>query len=311
MNSTAINIVYSSANYRVIIPISMSCALISIFVSCGILLLIYLTKRLHTIAHLLICNTCLSSIFYSIVQSINYIYLIFITWETSDILCRCRGYFGYMSIAAVVYSYFIQALSRYFFSIFHTNHRWMVSFKIHYILILIQWIVVIIVPLPALVTKDIYYRPTFLCWVPEKDLLHVIYTLFAYYLIPVTFIVGIYIKIYRLVKHYEKTSLDSMRKIKQHRNLEILRNILILTGIYTIGGIPTVIYITIRIEIFYSIGIVFLSLFVTIEKVVTILLDREIRNYIKLFCCQTKTPITPIVINYHQHIIQPKICNAQ
>lgn len=310
MNLTEINIPRSSANYPVIIPISMCCGLISIFLSCGILILIYLTKRLHTIAHILICNTCLSSIFYSIVQCINYIYLLFLPWETSDVLCRYRAYFGYMSIAAVVYSYFIQALSRYFFSIFHTNYRWIVSFKIHYLIILIQWIVVILLPLPALVTKDIYFRPTFLCWVPKDKLLHAVYTLFAYYLIPLTFIIGIYINIYKIVKQYGKTTSESIRKLKQQRNLEILRNILILIGIYTIGGIPIFLYITIKIEIFYSIGIVFLSLFVTIEKLVTLLLDKEIKNTIKHYFCQTNMKITPIIINYHQHIIQPKIINS-
>jgi len=117
MNSTLTNLQRSSANYQIIIPISMSFSLLSVFISFRILILIYLTKRLHTISHLLICNTCLSTIFYSIVQGINYIYLIFLTSDTSDISCRYRAYFGYMSIASVIYSYSIQALSRYFFFI--------------------------------------------------------------------------------------------------------------------------------------------------------------------------------------------------
>jgi hypothetical protein len=285
----------------------MCCALISIFVSCGILLLIYSTKRLHTTTHLLICNTCLSSIFYSVVQSNNYIYLLFIPWEMSDISCRYRAYFGYMSIAAVIYSYFIQALSRFFFSIFQSNYRWIRSFNIHYIIILIQWIIVILIPLPALITKDIHYRPTFLCWVPKGKLLHAIYTLIVYYLIPITFIVAIYINIYYRVEQYGTTKSETIRKIKQNRNLEILRNILVLIGIYTCGGIPTLIYITIGIEIFYSIGIIFLSLTVTIERLVTIVLDREIRNTVKNLFRQSKTIITPVIINNHRHIVLPKL----
>lgn len=93
-------------------------------------------------------------------------------------------------------------------------------------------------------------------------------------------IVVIYINIYHQVKHLEKNMMEPIRKIQQIRNLEILRNILILIGIYTCGGISTLIYILTKIEIFYSIGIVFLPLFVTIEKVITILLDKEIRKII-------------------------------
>jgi hypothetical protein len=72
-----------------------------------------------------------------------------------------------------------------------------------------------------------------------------------------------------------------------------------LIGIYTFGGIPTVIYITTKIEIFYSIGIIFLSVFVAFEKIVTILLDRDIRNIIKNYFFRSTTKITPI--------IQPKL----
>lgn len=295
MNSTLVNFKRSSANYRLIIPISMVFSIISVFISCGILLLIYLTKRLHTISHILICNTCISSIFYCLVQGINYIYLIFLTSDTSDISCRYRAYFGYMSIASVIYSYFIQALSRYLFSIYHTKYRWILSFKIHFIIILIQWIIILLIPLPALLTNDINFRPTFLCWVPKEKILHAIYTLFVYYLIPITSIVIIYINIFYRVKQLGKTKSKLFKTIKQKRNLEILRNICILIGIYTGGGIPTLIYITIGIEIFYSIGIIFLSFTVTIERICIILLDREIRNIIRNYFSQTKTTIIPII----------------
>ncbi|CAF1458781.1 unnamed protein product [Adineta steineri] len=304
MNSSEIHEIQSSANYKIIIPISIFCALISIIISCGILMVIFLNKRLHTMAHILICNTCFTSIFYSVVQNNNYIYLIFITQDTSDISCRFRAYFGYMSIAAVIYSYFIQALSRLFYSIFHRNQRWILSFKTQYIMILIQWIVVILIPLPAILTKDIYYRPTFLCWVPKEKFLHMTYTLLVYYVIPITLIVIIYINIYCRVKYLEKNmNIKTIRKIQQNRNLEILRNILILIGIYTSGGIATFIYITTKIEIFYSMGIVLLPLFVTIEKLMTILLDREVRKIIKNYFCQSKTKITVIVRNQN-HLVR-------
>jgi len=200
-----------------------------------------------------------------------------------------------MSIASVIYSYLLQALSRLLFSIFDTKHPWIRSFKNFSIFIIINWIIVILIPLPALITKDIYFRPTFLCWVPKEKFLHAMYTLFCYYLIPTIFIIVIYINIYYRVKYCQKTKLESLKKIQQNRNLEILRNICIFIGIYSFGGIPTLIHITTRIDTFYSIGIVFLSLTVTIERICTILLDREIRNIIKNYFCQIKPTTTPII----------------
>ncbi|CAF1490728.1 unnamed protein product [Adineta steineri] len=133
-------------------------------------------------------------------------------------------------------------------------------------MIVIQWIFVILITLPTLLTKDIYFCPTFLCWVPKEGLFHVTYTLFAYYLIPIVLIVIIYINIYYRVKQIEKSFEKTIRKIQQNRTLEILRNILILISIYACGAIPTIIYIITKIEIFYSIGIISLPLFYLIDK---------------------------------------------
>jgi hypothetical protein len=95
----------------------------------------------------------------------------------------------------------------------------------------------------------------------------------------------IYINLYYRLKYCGKTKLESLKKIRQNRNLEIVRNICIFIGI----------------EIFYSIGIIFLSLTVTIERIYTILLDREIRNIIKHFFCKTKTTIVLIMNQQHKN----------
>ncbi|CAF1462171.1 unnamed protein product [Adineta steineri] len=113
-------------------------------------------------------------------------------------------------------------------------------------MIVIQWIFVILITLPALLTKDIYFRPTFLCWVPKERLFHV--------------------------------------------------------TIYACGAIPTIIYIITKIEIFCSIVIIFLPLFVTVEKLTVILLDRQIQKILKIFFCQTTTQIIPIAANQQYFI---------
>ncbi|CAF1242451.1 unnamed protein product [Adineta ricciae] len=288
MNTTIHSTNLTSVNYKLIIPISMCCALISVIISSGILLLVYSTRRLHTTTHTLVCNTCLTSIFYSLVQNINYIYLIFISWDTSDLSCRFRAYFSYMSIASVIYSYLLQALSRLFFSKYHTQHRWVLSFRTHYQMIFIQWLFVMSIPLSTLISKDVYYRPTFLCWVPVAKLLHVVYTITACYLIPTVLIIVVYCSIYYHVRYIERNSVHQFRKIQQKRNLEMLRNILILISIYTCGGLSTLLYVITRIEIFYSMGIISLPVSVTIEKLVILILDREIRKHMKLYFDQMK-----------------------
>ncbi|UJR17943.1 hypothetical protein I4U23_004842 [Adineta vaga] len=195
----------SSANYTIIAPISMAFAFIAIVIAFFILILVSTTKQLHTVSHLLTCNTCLSSILYCTVQCNNYIYLLFIPSNTSDVSCRWRGYFGYTSIVAVIYSYLLQAISRLFFTILSVKYRWITSFEIHFYMIFIGWILVFIIPLPAILTHDIYFRE----------------------------------------------------------------------------AVPSTCYMLTGIELFYSIGIISVSFAVMVEKFVSLLIDRDIRNILK------------------------------
>jgi hypothetical protein len=283
-----------NADYHVIIPLSLACILVAIIISCLILSLVIFIKKLHTVTHLLICNGSVASIFYCIVQCINYVFLAFIPWNTNDVSCRWRGFFGYMTVAAVVYSYLAQAISRLFVSVFSIKHRWATSFKIHIILICIQWIIIVFIPLPALLTKDIIYRPFSLCWVPKNCPLHLTYTIIAYYLLPALFIFAIYIYIYLRVKRRGNSMFVITRRHRSNRDLEVLYNIMILFAIYVFGAVPTILHIITQIEIFYAVGIVSVSLTVAVEKSVTLLIDRDMRNIIKHYFHPSMTQVRPL-----------------
>jgi hypothetical protein len=215
------------------------------------------------------------------VQTINYIILIFLPEITSDIVCRWRAYFGYMSISAVTYSYFVQAISRLLFSGFSTKYPWVTTFKTHYVLILTHWILVIIIPSPSVITKDITFRPGLLCWVPIQFIIHVGYTVFAYYVIPALTIVIIYIWIYKQLKKAKQRAEFIHNTTNGKRDLEVLRNIVVLLSIYIAGGIPTLFFIISAVSIFYYIGIVSFTFSVMVEKTCTFLLDRELRLVVK------------------------------
>ncbi|CAM2725945.1 unnamed protein product [Rotaria socialis] len=282
MNSTEENSAVSNMKkYYIVCSLSASCSLLSVMISMMIMIIVRCSKRrLHTVRHLLMCNTCIASVIYCIVQTINYIFLIFIPWETSNVLCQWRGYFGYMSISAVTYSYLMQAISRLFFSKFSTKYPWLLTFKTHYYLILIHWIIVFIIPLPSVITKDIYFRPGLLCWVPLKATIHVGYTVFACYFVPIFSIIVIYIYIYKRIKKASKRAEMVLNTTNDKRDLEVFRNIVILLAIYITGGIPTLIFIIFEIPLFYLAGIVTFTLAVSIEKICTIALDHELRQVV-------------------------------
>jgi hypothetical protein len=298
MNSTEV-IPNHIKDYYVVCSLSGVFALTAVAISCAILVLVKRTKpRLHTVRHLLMCNTCIASILYCIVQLNNYIFLIFLPWQTSDIGCRWRGYFAYVSICAVIYSYLNQAISRLFISIFSTKYKRLTTFKAHYILIVVQWFVITLLPLPSIITKDIYFRPDALCWVPAKDTIHTCYIYIVYYIIPALSIGMIYMFIYYRVRKTTNQAQTLVRRANtEKRDLELLRNISILLGVYFMGAVPTLLFLVTSNRILYLIGIVAISLAVAIEKVCAILLDRELRQVFRALVTRT-AHITPIDDTY-------------
>lgn len=293
MNSTNDSTTVSSGTeYYIACSLSGAFGMLSVLLATAIVIIVSRSKaRLHTVRHLLMCNTCISSIIYCTVQTANYIILILFPMLTSDVFCRWRGYFGYMSISGVAYSYFVQSVSRLFFSKYSTKYPWLLTFKTHYYLILIDWIIVIIIPLPSVITNDIYFRPGLLCWVPMKSKIHLGYTLLAYYFLPIGSVIIIYIYIYKRIKTLGKRT-ELVRAVNDKRDLEVFRNIMVLLGIYITGGIPTSIFVISNIDFFYLAGIVTFSLAVAIEKMCTVLLDRDLRLVV-LNMVSKKNQVTP------------------
>ena len=273
---------FSSREYFLACLLSSIISAITILISILILILVWRAKPLlHTVRHLLMCNACIASILYCITQIISYTSLIFIQWEMSDMSCRWLAYFSYIGICAVVYSYLIQTISRIFMSLLASKYRRLTTLKAHVILIGIKWLTIILIPLPALITTDIEFRPRLLCWVPMEHVLHIIYVFLSYYILPTILSLLIYAFIYYRLKKMIKDAEAMMRtNISRKRDLEVLRNILILLCIYLFGGLPSVLFFITNLQVIYLISIVTISLAVAVEKIFMCLLDRDIRHII-------------------------------
>ncbi|CAF0727982.1 unnamed protein product [Adineta steineri] len=297
MNSSTSEIANHRTDYSIIAPVSMIFAIIAIIITSIILIIVLLTKQFHTVTRLLTCNTCLASLLYCTVQCVNYSYLLVITWDKSDRSCRWRGYFGYMSMIAFLYSYVLQVISRLFFIILYTKYRWLITLRTHLYLIFIGWIIILVVPSPAILTHDIFFREGELCWVTKTYKLHTYYIIAAYYVIPILLIIVINLFIYIPV-YYSGKNTTIQRSIKRNdRDFIIFRNIMISFSVYFLGGVPIIIYMFTDIEFFYSVGVISVTFAVIMEKLVLIYLDREIRNMLKHFFCQKRTQVMPLIIN--------------
>ena len=293
MNSTEV-VLDEIREYYIVCSFTAVFFLIAMAISLTIFILVYKTKpRLHTVRHLLICNTAVASILFCIVQTNNYMFLLFIPQGTSDMSCRWRGYFAYLTLCGVLYSFLIQAISRLFIFLFSTQYRWLTTFRVHYLLISIQWFVAIVLPLPAIVTMDIISRPYALCFVSLRRTAHVAYSYIVYYTIPAISICIMYIFIYYRVKHTTNRAQILVRTINNNkRDLTVLRNTLILLALYLVGGVPTLLFLFTGLRILYFMGIVSIACSVAIEKIFTLVLDREFRQVLRSVVLK-KIPVIP------------------
>ena len=269
-------------DYYIVCSLSFGFGSLSVIISILIVTFIARSRsQLHTVRHLLIANTCIGSIVYCLGQTTNYLFLIFFPGITSDFGCRLRGYFSYMSIAVATYSYLIQTISRLFFSVLSTRYPWLTTFKTHFLLIYTQWLISFIVPLSAIITNDIFYRPGHLCWITMKSFIHVMYVFVGCYAGPVIAVLIIYIYIYKHIQELAKQTRHTHSMNSDKRDLQVLRNIAILLSIYISGGVPMLTFLLTNYFLLYLVGMVAFTAAILVEKLCTIGLDREIRSVVR------------------------------
>ncbi|UJR35419.1 hypothetical protein I4U23_028176 [Adineta vaga] len=268
--------------YIVVVGYSLS-TILSTCICIIIIGLISITRNLRSPTNLLISNTCLCTLFFSTIATCNTI-LYYINWLTTDWSCRVQGYLTYVSICLVVYSYVIQTISRLSLTVFY-QYRCLLTLKFHTYMILVQILFSFLFPLSTLITTHIVYRPFRLCLVPSQYKIHTFSLIGIVYIVPILIVCVLYIIIYR---HTRNSSQKVHRSTKiSKRDAELARNIIILFAIFIFSGVPASLYTIISTSTptmstgFYFFSIMTPPISLVIEKIVTIILSREIRNTFK------------------------------
>jgi hypothetical protein len=270
----------SLVDVTIVYSIFVTSAFISVLLSIFIVTMIVYVKALHHPANLLICNTCVASILYVIITSIN-ISCYYTQIVLSDWSCRIQGYLIYACLTMVAYSYLIQGISRLFFTVL-SQHRNILNYTSHAGLILAQIIVSLLIPLPSLITTDIEYRPLTMCLIPVRHMIHVVYSFVSSYFVPLFTLVFVYRLIHRRVKLSSRLVQNRSRSTK--RDLKLTRNILILFMIFVLAGVPSIIYVAatvitgLDLLAFYTFTLGSMVMALAIEKASLLFLNKDIRR---------------------------------
>jgi hypothetical protein len=184
--------------YAVNFSFSIIISIIGFLCSVMIIALIVIHKPCRTVANLLLSNTCFAVLTSYINTCIVSVYGFREDWAQNQPLCIFRAYCFMVSGITICFSYLAQAISRLFFVVFF-KHKSMLTFRFHWYLIALNWIIGFLGPIPPLLAKDGYLFDSNerLCLPSERDAPMTILILVIGFVIPLNFSIIVYYKIWQ------------------------------------------------------------------------------------------------------------------
>ena len=227
--------------YLVNFTCSILFCVIGLIFSLLIVIIIVKTGRFRTFDNLLICNSSMSVVFYSIITLIGSISSLEKDWIINERYCVFRAYFYNVGIAAICYSKSMHAISRFFFAILY-KHRYLLTMRTHQILIILTWIISLVICIPPFFVENGYGLEieSRSCVISSKMFILALYITFVSCLIPFQIIIYIYLYIlcyvYRSTRriHAFHQNINHLRKT--NREMKLMKQMLIQTSILLTGG---------------------------------------------------------------------------
>ena len=205
---------------------------------------IIMKRQCHTVSNLLTCNTSFIVGIYLIFSCISSIYGLEESRALVQPLCHFRAYAFVVGCTLLLYSHLTHAVSRLFFIRFF-NRPSLLSWRTHWIMVVINWPLGLVLPLVPFFVEGAYiYEPeSRLCTCTTKKTVTSIYGIVTSFIIPFNTMVIIYIKLVhhacrssRRVQPSQTTSTVATPNMR--REMRLVRNMCILLGIMLGGGIP-------------------------------------------------------------------------
>ncbi|CAF1026788.1 unnamed protein product [Adineta steineri] len=226
--------------------LALICIILAILMSLLFLCIVLTDKTCHTVPMILITNSCFSGFSLTLILFWVTIFTLYNDLQQiyyQDLFCNFRGYMGYVTCFATMYSYFLQAIHSYLIVIYPTRLFWQ-SAKFQFLLIILTWIAAFIYACPQIATNAIKYSvDDQICQLPLHLSFLTVYNPLFVYIIPINGIVFIYLKLIRYVKEMNKRVTLVNRLLRAKKELKMVFRIVILISIFLILGIPYTIFV--------------------------------------------------------------------
>lgn len=212
---------------------------------CALTILTIIYNRVcHTVFNLLTCNTAVICATYFVFSLISSIYGLNENLAINQPACQLRAYAFVVCCTLLLYSHVTHAVSRLFFVVFY-KYRSLLNWRTHWIMIIINWHLGILLPLVLLFFDDAYvYEPeSRLCTCTTKKFSTSMYGIITAFIIPFNTVVIIYVNLicrsYRSTRRVHDITMGDLGVApNMRREMRLVRNMCILLSIMLGGGVP-------------------------------------------------------------------------
>ncbi|CAF1012708.1 unnamed protein product [Adineta ricciae] len=270
-------------------------ACIGLIFSLLLIVIIIFHRKSHTVTNLLLCELCFTALCFYALHFTGCYYGTRQNWSENQPLCTLRAYLLNVTITSASYSFFIQSISRLFFTRFYNNRTWL-TWRTHWILIVVKYLVSFLIAI-----VPFFYENGFglvegdrMCMITMKTKAIPFYTLAMSSMLPTIGVISIYSIILheiRLVAAKVSPNIDktpSYRNAK--RNLKILQQLLILLSILACGATPYLILCFWNLnssqrppDELYFISLNFVVLSATIMLTVSVFMNKKVKDSLNNF----------------------------
>ena len=224
----------SNTFFTVNFSFSLLISTITLVTNLIIIFIIYKFRALHTLNNILLCNTHVSVLFYSILILIQSILGFDKYWALNAPFCSFRAYLYNVAITTVCYSKSIHAISRLFFIIFY-KHRQLLTRRTHWFLIMFHRIFNIIICIPFFFFNGAYgfESESRVCLMSSKSYVFATFNTIVTCLLPMQIVTVLYIIIIFHIRRSRRRvlvfTINLNRVNNQKREMKILRQMVIQT----------------------------------------------------------------------------------
>jgi hypothetical protein len=221
---------------------------VALVFSLTMIIIVATHQTCRSVSNLVTCNTSVFIAIYFIINFASSIYGFRADWAFNQPVCLFRAYSFIAVSGSICYSYLVQAISRFFFVVLF-KHKYLVTYRVHWYMIALNWIIGILYSTVPLFFEGgyVFEKESHLCTLTTKKFSTCMYAIFTGFIIPLSISFVIYGKILYRAHHSSRriAALSSITTsyIASRRDIMVVRKMVTLGGIFAGVGTPYLILV--------------------------------------------------------------------